>query len=48
MNKKYLYAVLAAVVVIGGAFLYQKSAGAYVSTDVAGLPEVKASEIVEL
>ena len=48
MTKKSLLITLVAAVVIGGIFLYQKSAGAYVSTDVAGLSEAKVSETVEL
>ncbi len=52
MNEKYLHVLLVAVVVISGFFLYQRSpysgSNAYVSTDIAGLSEVKASETVEL
>ena len=51
MTKKYLYLALIAVVVIGGIILYQKpqfTVSAYVSTDVAGLQEVKVPGTVEL
>lgn len=51
MNKQYIYLILAAVVLIGGFTLYKNSplaVSAYVSTDVAGLPEAKPSETVEL
>jgi len=52
MTKKYSYLILIAVVAISGIVLYQKTpffaSAAYVSTDVAGLPEAKASDIIEL
>ncbi len=52
MNKKYSYLILIVAVVIAGIVLYQNSSSvvsaAYVSTDIAGLPEAKSSETVEL
>ena len=51
MNKKILYIVLTVAVVIGGVVLYGQPSflsAAYVSTDVAGLPETRAPEVVEL
>src|SRR3989338_8969727 len=52
MTGKYLYVVLIAAVIIGGILLYREApsgrGGAYVSTDVAGLPETRAPEVVEL
>ncbi len=54
MNKKYLYIIfiVAVILLIGSVFFWQTRQraiqGAYVSSDVVGLPEAKSSEIVEL
>lgn len=55
MNKKYLYiGLVALVVVIGGTVLFVKnkpsfiSQRAYVRSDIAGLPEAKLPETIEL
>jgi len=51
MNKKYLYIILAIVVItlIGSVFFWQnKQYSNYVSTKVAGLSEVKTNKTVEL
>lgn len=55
MNKKYLYIslVIVVVVIVGTVFFSQNkpafiTQAAYVSTDIAGLPEVKPTETVEL
>ena len=54
MSKKYLYIILAVVVValIGSVFFWQSKQSAlqkdYISTDVSGLPEASPSETVEL
>src|SRR3989344_882733 len=52
MNTKITLIIIGLALIIGGIVLYQKSpffvSAAYVSTDVAGLPEAKVSEAVEL
>jgi FtsP/CotA-like multicopper oxidase with cupredoxin domain len=52
MSRKHLYVVLVAAILVGSTLLYRGApydrGGAYVSSDIAGLPEASAQEVVEL